>query len=215
MKRRFLLLHGLGNHRPIGHWLSWLAEELRRRDEQVLYPQMPSPDAPKLPEWLDLLCAENAQMGAGERIVVCHSLACALWYWASEGGELERPADRVLLVAPPGPSVLERAITATFYAGAWNGERLSASSRTKIRLVASQFDPECPEGSPAQVYGQPLGLDAETIPGAGHLSMSDGYGPWPAVLRWCLDGSVRLSADDSHQVAHTEDQGSGPASAYP
>ena len=25
-----------------------------------------------------------------------------------------------------------------------------------------------------------------------HLSDDDGYGPWPAVLDWCLDPSTRL-----------------------
>jgi uncharacterized protein len=187
------MLHGLANHRPLGHWQWWLTEELRRRGEQVLYPQLPNADAPQLTEWLDLLGSECAQMGDGDRIVICHSLACVLWYEASARDALARPADRVLLVAPPGPSVLDVPITATFATGRWRADRLQASSLATIRLVASDSDPFCPEGSAALVYGQPLGLDAETIPGAGHLTSLDGYGPWPAALRWCLDGSVRFS----------------------
>ena len=195
MSRRFLLLHGLGNHRPVGHWEWWLASELRRRYEQVLYPQMPGADAPELEGWLEVLVAEYEQMGSGERIVICHSLACALWYQASLRGVLERPADRVLWVAPPGPSILDRPITATFYSGMWNADVLRASSRSPIRLVAADSDPACPEGPASTVYGATLELDAETIVGAGHLSTPDGYGPWPRVLQWCLDESVRFEIE--------------------
>jgi predicted alpha/beta hydrolase family esterase len=193
MRRRFLVLHGLGNHRPRDHWQWWLAEQLRRRGEQVLYPQLPDPDRPDLARWLDVLAAESAQLGDGERIVVCHSLACALWYEASDRGVVDTPADRVLLVAPPGPSVLARPVTSAFDPNPWNADVLNASSRATIRLVASDSDPYCPEGPAAVVYAQPLHLDAETIHGAGHLTTADGYGPWPQMLRWCLEADARFS----------------------
>lgn len=204
MSRRFLILHGLANHRPHVHWQWWLTAQLRERGEQVLYPQLPAADSPSLTDWLALLAAEYEQLGDGERIVVCHSLGCALWYQACARPILEKPANRVLLVAPPGPSVLARSPTEEFYQGAWNREALSASSKAPIRLVASERDPYCPEGPAASVYGIPLGLDTETIDGAGHLTNVDGYGPWPTVLRWCLDGEVRFTAS---VVARFEGQG--------
>jgi predicted alpha/beta hydrolase family esterase len=191
-RRRFLLLHGLGNRRPAGHWQWWLAEQLRRRGEQVLYPQFPDPERP-LAVWLDLLAAEYAQLGDGERIVVCHSLACALWYEAGARGVTDTPAARVLLVAPPGRSVLARRETDEFDPGPWNANLLNASSKARIRLVASDDDPYSPEGPAAVVYGNPLRLDAETIHGAGHLATADGYGPWPQALQWCLDAAARFS----------------------
>jgi predicted alpha/beta hydrolase family esterase len=153
---------------------------------------------PQLEEWLDLLVAEFAQMGDGERVVVCHSLGCALWYQASARRALARAADRVLLVAPPGPSVLCLPITASFDSGPWQRDVLRASSRTRIRLVGSDADPYSPEGASALVYGQPLDLDAETIVAAGHLRIADGYGAWPGALRWCLDGSARFTAVVKH-----------------
>jgi uncharacterized protein len=81
-------------------------------------------------------------------------------------------------------------------------------------LVASNFDPACPEGSASLVYGQPLGLDAETIHGAGHLSISDGYGPWPAVLGWCLDESFRFGDDDAGLVGRDKCKRVGAVPAY-
>jgi predicted alpha/beta hydrolase family esterase len=44
------------------------------------------------------------------------------------------------------------------------------------------------------VYGTPLGIETDLIPGAGHINPEAGYGPWPAVERWCLDGGGALSA---------------------
>jgi predicted alpha/beta hydrolase family esterase len=190
MDRQFLVLHGLGNRRPRAHWQSWLVEQLRRRGEQVRYPQLPDPDRPALASWLDALASEYGQMGDGERIVVCHSLACALWYQASSRGVIDPPADRLVLVAPPGPSGLAEPASVSFNPAAWDGATLRASCRGSIRLVASDADPYCQEGPAALVYGSLLGIASETIPSAGHLTPADGYGPWPAMLDWCLGASA-------------------------
>jgi uncharacterized protein len=197
VSRRYLVLHGLANHRPPAHWEWWLADQLRGRGEQVLYPQMPNADAPQLDEWLELLVAEWAQMGDGERIVVAHSMGCVLWYEASTRAALDPVADRVLLVSPPGPSFIRTPIVASFFSGPWNAAPLHASSRSRIRLVSSDDDQYCADGPASAVYGEPLDLDAETIIGAGHLTIDDGYGPWPRVLAWCLDPTTRFTARDA------------------
>lgn len=190
---RFLLLHGYRNHRPSEHWQSWLAGRLRQRGEQVLYPQLPDADRPDPAAWLDALAAASAQFGDGERVVICHSLSCALWYLAARAGSLSRPADRLLLVAPASPSALAGLGLGTFAPEIWEPEVPAGSVAGPIRLVASDNDPTCPEAPASMLYGQALGLDAETLPGAGHLTADDGYGPWPAALRWCLDPTVQFT----------------------
>jgi len=45
----------------------------------------------------EVLRAEVEMLGGGERIVVCHSLACALWLGHCEQPGDARPVDRVLL----------------------------------------------------------------------------------------------------------------------
>lgn len=62
---------------------------------------------------------------------------------------------------------------------------------TLTRLVAGDDDPYCPEGAQT-VYGDPLGLTAELLPGAAHLDLDAGYGPWPSVLEWCADGEAKF-----------------------
>jgi hypothetical protein len=160
----------------------------------VLYPQLPEPDQPDLEAWLRALQADYDQLGIGERVVICHSLGCVLWYQAALRRLLPVPADRVLLVAPPGPSVMAGPDLRGFDPGAWRADVLTGSSHRNIRLVASDDDPFCLEGPAAVVFGTPLGLDAETLHGAGHLSVADGYGPWPAALEWCLNESHRFDS---------------------
>ncbi len=193
MTRRFLVLHGWENHRPPEHWEWLLVDTLRGRGEQVLYPQLPSPDRPVLEEWLEAFAAEWLQMGAGERVVVAHSLGCLLWLHAAERGLVEPPADRVLLVAPPSPAVTAAIPEMAGFLAPQDPASVWASSRTDVRLVASDDDSYSTEGTAHTVYGEPLGLDSEVLPGAGHLTIDDGFGPWPAALAWALDPATRFA----------------------
>jgi predicted alpha/beta hydrolase family esterase len=189
----FLIVHGFANHRPPEHWQHWLAGELRRRGCAVRYPQLPDPDAPRLERWLRVLADEYARLG-DDSVVICHSLGCVLWYDAWRREVIRAPASRVMLVAPPGPAFLRSTdATSHFSQPPWEAAVLQGSSRTTIRLVASDADPYAPEGPSARLYGEPLGLDAETVVGAGHFAIDDGYGPWPAMLAWCADPTVRFA----------------------
>jgi uncharacterized protein len=56
-RRSFLILHGVENRRPAGHWQYDLAQRLRERGERVFYPQLPDPDRPALPAWIEAIGA--------------------------------------------------------------------------------------------------------------------------------------------------------------
>ena len=185
--RRFLLVHGVQHRRSRQHWLWWLTETLRRRGEQVLYPQFPAPEQPSVNEWVDLLHAELAQLGDGERVVVCHSLGCALWLRAAQTLPAELRVTRVLLVSPLG----EQAFTADngneeFALDRVDPELLAAASAEPPRGVISGTDPYAP--ADPRAWSVTLGLDYDVLPAAGHITPADGYGPWPGVLDWCLTG---------------------------
>ncbi len=171
--RSFLILHGLQGSGP-GHWQTWLAARLRADGERVAYPDLPDPDLPSPAAWRAALEGELAAL-PGAAIVVCHSLSCLLWlHHIAEGGA---PAERALLVAPPsaasGVPEIQPFLPVPF-------PRL-----TGARLVCSDDDPYCPEGA-AQLYGEPLGIPVDVLPGRGHLNPEAGYGPWPAVEAWCV-----------------------------
>jgi predicted alpha/beta hydrolase family esterase len=189
--RAFLFLHGFSHHRPPGHWQYWLADRLRARGERVLYPGLPFEDDPRYAEWREALHWSLLQLGEGERVVVCNSLACLLWIrFAAERRADEEPVDRLLLVSPPdSPQVPDKA--ASFRLDYVDGAAVRASARTRIRIACSDADPFNPRGAERQ-YAADLGAEVNIIPGAGHLGPIEGYGPWPSIEAWCLDPAERI-----------------------
>ncbi|MFE1885430.1 RBBP9/YdeN family alpha/beta hydrolase [Streptomyces diastatochromogenes] len=189
--RSYLILHGWQNHRPEGHWQHWLAGRLTALGHRVTYPQLPDPDDPDLDVWLDELARHLEELDdSGERIVVAHSLSAVLWlHAAARGMKQQRYADRVLLVAPPSGSVLIRYPEVAAFAP----PAPDFVPPGDTRLVAGDDDPYCPEGAD-RLFGAPLGIPTDVVPGAAHLDMDAGYGSWPGVLDWCLDGEVPLTA---------------------
>jgi uncharacterized protein len=181
--RNFLILHGLGGSGP-GHWQTWLAARLRADSERVAYPDLPDPELPSLHAWRETLDGELEALPDGESIVVCHSLACLLYlHHVADGGA---QANRVLLVAPPSENAGLPQLAGFFPAPL-------PALQAGARLVCSDDDPYCPEGA-ASLYGEPLGIPVDLLPGGRHLNPDAGYGPWPAVEAWCLDGDRAVSA---------------------
>jgi predicted alpha/beta hydrolase family esterase len=181
----FLLLHGYEGSGP-GHWQTWLAERLVATGAHVAFPVLPEPYAPALPAWRSALAAELDALEAPP-IVVCHSLGCVLWlHHAAAGGAA---AERVLLVAPPSPSGAP-SVLAAFFPVPVDPDAVAAAGAT--RLACSDNDPYCPEGA-AAIYGGPLGVPVDLVPGGGHLNPTAGLGPWPAVEAWCRDGTTPIT----------------------
>jgi predicted alpha/beta hydrolase family esterase len=189
--RSFLLLHGVENWRPREHWQWWLAHELRSRGEQVFYPQLPAPSSPALDEWLAVLHGELGQLGTGQRTVVAHSCGVALWLLAAAELRPAERVDRVVLVAPPGPSAFIAPYRA-FLPVAIDWDAVARASTSPPSLITSDNDPYCKEGQAGyrSTYTQALQLEHHVIRGAGHITIEDGYGPWPAMLDWCLSGET-------------------------
>ncbi|WP_328831300.1 alpha/beta hydrolase [Streptomyces sp. NBC_00252] len=189
----YLILHGWQNHRPKDHWQHWLADRLGDLGHHVVYPQLPDPDAPDLDVWLGELARcldELNNSGATERVVLGHSASALLWLHAVARGQVRGDeADRVLLVGPPSRAVVAQYPEVAGFAPPAADFTLPGD----VRLVAGDDDPHCPENARV-AYGDPFALPTELIPGAGHLDLVAGYGSWPAVLDWCLDGSTRLVA---------------------
>ena len=52
--------------------------------------------------------------------------------------------------------------------------------------MCTDDDPYCPGENAARFWAQPLGLTVDLLPGAGHLNVEAGYGPWPEMEAWCL-----------------------------
>ncbi len=201
----YLILHGIENHRPPEHWQFQLAAGLHRRGHHVRYPGLPDPDEPRFEVWARVLQEHLAQMAGSERVVVCHSLACLLWFGAAPGFDETCRVDRLLLVSPPASERVPDA-GASFRLCDLDARAVTSSVRAPIRIACSDADPYNPVGADG-LYAGALGADVDLIVGGGHITPSTGYGPWPSAEAWCLDPAHRL-----HPSAPAPD-GSGHAMA--
>ena len=176
----FLILHGLEGSGP-DHWQTWLAGRLRARGEKVSYPHLPDPFDPHPADWLRALDDELALLDAP--VVLCHSLACLLWLLAAARPTEKSLASRVLLVAPPWRDDLEP--VARFLDHGARARDITRAARDTL-IVCSDDDPYCPPGA-IETYAEPLGIEANLIPGAGHINPETGYGEWPWGEAWTLE----------------------------
>jgi predicted alpha/beta hydrolase family esterase len=118
-------------------------------------------------------------------VVVCHSLGAVLWLHLA--ARLRRVlAARVLLVAPPSAGSGVREI-AGFVPPPLDRDAVGLAAGATRMVCAPSGDAYCPEGA-RELYGGPLGVPVDEIPGGAHLNTDAGYGPWPAVEAWCLEG---------------------------
>lgn len=185
MMTSYLILHGIGNERPPQHWQFQLAAELVRNGHDVRYPALPEPHAPALDEWLGVLGAELSAMRGEQRVVVCHSLSCLLWFHAATRGlDGPLPVDRLLLVSPPDSSQVPDP-GASFRLDRFDADAVRASVRTQIAIACSDGDPYNPAGAQT-LYGDPLGIQATIVRQGGHITPDDGYGRWRFAEDWCM-----------------------------
>jgi predicted alpha/beta hydrolase family esterase len=193
--RTFLIVHGLHGSGP-EHWQSWLAERLRAAVEDVRYPTLPDFDEPSLGSWLSALRSQLSDVPAGKELVVaCHSLGSILWlhHAASADTGARRPA-RLLLNAPPGSRAAEEEPVLTrFLPPPLDAQGLHRSA-DEVRIVIGTEDPYDPDAE-ARRYARALGVPLDVIEGGGHLNADSGFGPWPAVERWCLAGAAPITRD--------------------
>jgi predicted alpha/beta hydrolase family esterase len=177
----FLILHGLGNHRPPQHWEFLLAAHLVEAGHDVRYPDLPDSDLPNLDAWLRVLEDELASLTEPTVTVVCHSLSCLLWFHAA-ARHLTANVDRVILVAPPASEQIPEDVS-TFWVPDFDAAAVNASAR-EVTIVCSDNDPFSPRGP--SLYSKELGIMPIVIPGAGHITHHVGYGYWPFIIDWCL-----------------------------
>jgi len=184
--RELLLLDGRQHVRAPGHWQGWLAQQATDLGWTVDVPTLPRPDAPSLTAWrASVLAALRRSPGC---TVVAHGLTALLWLQLAAGGlDGTLAPQRVLLVAPPGPGSVGGGDVGAPLPAAVTAAAVRALSVQVPQLVFAPDDPWTTPDAGA-TYARPLELAAVAVPGGGHLNGASGFGPWPAVLHWLLDG---------------------------
>ncbi|MCX2731688.1 alpha/beta hydrolase [Saccharopolyspora sp. NFXS83] len=175
------------------HWQQWLAARLP--DSGAVVTTCPSPA-----ESHDPLAALRVRLARtppeAELAVVAHRRGAALWlrHAATLGARRSaadgvRRADRVLLVAP------DDQVRAPGSRADVLGEPDAPALREAggpTRLVVGADDPASPVGA-AHALAHRLRVELDVLAEGRGLDTAAGYGPWPALLRWVLYGSVPVA----------------------
>ncbi len=184
--RTFLVLHGLENHRWPDHWQRHLVTTLRTAGHQVAYPQLPNPDSPQESQWHEVVQTELEllhESGVQAVTVVAHSLS-----GVSILGLLAKAASAVriehlLLVAPADPELIAERTDFCLDPSSASVRAGLDRSVEQVTLLASEDDVWLPRGVRA-TYAEPLGIEPVIFEGAGHISMTEGFGRWNGVIVW-------------------------------
>jgi predicted alpha/beta hydrolase family esterase len=180
-----VIVHGYDGSGP-GHWQRWLHDELRACGVAVTFPELPAPTEPRRDEWVGVL-AEVVAAAPTPVTFVCHSLGC----WAVDHWLATTTAPRMraaLLVAPPSPLLpfepVESFLPPPRHRECW----APFAART---LVVGSDDDDFASAEEITAVASEIDVACRIIPGAGHINVASGYGPWPFALEWLASVGAR------------------------
>ena len=182
MKRVFII-HGWGGH-PEEGWFPWLKKELETNSFQVVVPQLPDTDSPRIEKWVPTL-ATVVGVPNEDLYFVGHSMGCQTILRYLEtidtkvGGavfvagwfnleNLEAEGDDAVEIAKP-----------------WIETPLDLAKIKKVlpksTLIISDNDPYGAFAENKAKFAE-LGSKIVVIPSAGHFTEEDGFTELPEVL---------------------------------
>lgn len=172
--KKTLILHGWGGS-DYPHWQAWLAGEIAKDYGCICFPLLDNPHFP----------SKNRQMRQVKEIlkefkpniVICHSLACTIWFHLCNEGEIS-PVEHLLLVSPPADN-RDKDIIRKFFPYTPPKDLKAKESL----LVVSTNDPYITVDE-AKKLQQDLNTQMHMIENARHITDSSGYGEWSWVLEW-------------------------------
>ena len=168
-----------------GHWQRWAAAALAERGAGVAFPKLSDPSSPRKDVWVDELRAvvESAARRDDPVTFLCHSLGC----WAVDHLLTQHGTTGVhaaLLVAPPSPFLVFEPVD-SFLPPPRRAE-VWAPLASRTLLVGSDNDDYASAEEFVDV-ARTLAVPCRILPGAGHINIAAGYGPWPFVLEWLTE----------------------------
>ncbi|MCL1631018.1 alpha/beta hydrolase [Sporolactobacillus sp. CPB3-1] len=185
MMTGFLVLHGLGGSTD-GHWQEWLVHSLKNEGRRVWFPQFPQWDHPVKETWLAVLDQELRAIPADQPLtVITHSLGCILWLHYAARKNV-RTVEQLIMVCPPSEHVKKPEIQ-NFFPLPEDKTSIKRIAKQSM-LILSSNDPFLPRDEMKQYFA--YRIPCFIFPEQGHINTRAGYGPWPWMLHFLLEGSL-------------------------
>lgn len=188
--KRVIIVHGWGGS-PQGGWFPWLKEELERKGFEVISPQLPGADKPRIEKWVPAV-AQAIGIPNVETYFVGHSMGCQAVARYLETLPINTKVGGAVFVAgffkrltnlesDPDWANIEK-----YWLGApINFEKVRESLLISIALF-SDNDPYVPLDN-QEDFKDKLGSQIIIEHGMGHFSGDDGITKLPIVLSSVLE----------------------------
>jgi serine hydrolase len=194
MRERAFIIHGYLGF-PTEAWLPWLKAMLEKRGYEVWLPEMPHPDRPTIPEWVDFL---GKLVGEPDEktVMIAHSIGGeAVLHYLQMLGESGRSVGRTVLVAsrfPAGmsPEEAERKIDGDQVLKPWLtasvNPRSVGTAAGKCTVILSDNDPYVPMDEARAAFQRNLAAEIIVEHGKGHFNEDDNITELPSALSAAL-----------------------------
>lgn len=176
MKQRIFLVHGWGGT-PKNDWLPWAKKELTQVGFQVVVPEMPETEHPKIDPWKDKLTQTVGKPRPSD-ILVGHSIGCQtiLRYLGTLPDN--QKVDRVILIAPWWFLTLdqnEEQADADPWLNSLIDFKKVQTKANKFICVFSDNDPFVQLGKNMEFFKNNLNPEIVIKNKSGHFTESDGF----------------------------------------
>ena len=163
-------------------WSGWLADHFKANDAEVIAPDFPHTNNPKLEEWLGVVRKKVQEFNEKDQwILVGHSLGCPTILRLLESFGDDEKVAKVILVAGFAKSLGIEEIE-NFVHQKFNWEKIKSKAKEFV-IINSDNDPfvELEEGKRlAELFGTKLIVEH----GAGHINEGSGFTKYERLLKF-------------------------------
>jgi uncharacterized protein len=176
MKQRIFLIHGWGGS-PRNDWFPWAKKELTQKGFEVVVPEMPETEHPKINSWVSKLSHVVGKPQPTD-ILIGHSIGCQTILRYLENLDAGQKVEKNILIAPWWFLTLdeneEQADADPWLNTQVNFENIKTKA-DKFICVFSENDPFVPLNKNVEFFKKNLRPEILIKGKSGHITESDGF----------------------------------------
>ena len=179
--KRIFIIHGWG-FAPRNNFYPWLKSELEKLGYKVFAPDMPDTDTPVIEAWVNHL---RDLVGTPDKntYFIGHSIGCQTILRYLE--TISTPVGGAIFVAGwfnlTNQDEEEKVIAKPWIETPIDYAKVKVNLTSSVAIL-SDNDPYVPYEETKRNFEIRLGSEVVTIPGAGHITSGDGFGPFPQLV---------------------------------
>lgn len=186
MNKRVIIVHGWSGS-PERDFLPWAKVELEKKGYEVILPNMPETDYPKIEKWVPYLEQTVGEIREDD-ILIGHSMGCQTILRFLEALPENKQVGTVILVAGFGSYLKGLTKEEQFVAQPWidtplDLDKIETKANTYVAIF-SDNDPVVPLEENRKVFEEKLGAQIIVEHSKGHFNKDDGITELPVLLEF-------------------------------